>query len=288
MEMDAYCSSKLAGYAANAGSYDTTTLTSSNILTQWDLYLQYMTDQRVNRDRVQCRMTPAIYKLLKEATGLTRFVETSGGFRGVDRNVARLDGVQIIEVPSDMMKTAYDFTNGWAIGAGASQIGAILYDPTAIAAPIVYETSMISAPTAQSKGKWLYYERYYYDVFNLKQRGAGLFAAVAAPSLGALTVTSVAGTVASGDTLVTAAGDLIGMTGAPAAGLQLYYSAGNNAAVSCTYGAALPAGATWVAMNENPVTIGSQTAGKYVTVALVNVQKGVVIAAGDAVEVVKT
>jgi hypothetical protein len=87
---------------------------------------------------------------------------------------------------------------------------------------------------------------------------------------------------------VTAAGDLVGMTGAPAAGLQLYYSAGNNAAVSCTYGAALPAGATWVAMNENPVTIGSQTAGKYVTVALVNVQKGVVIAAGDAVEVVKT
>jgi hypothetical protein len=147
---------------------------------------------------------------------------------------------------------------------------------------------MMSAPTAQSKGKWLYYERYYYDVFALKQRGAGIFAAVAAPSLGALTVTSVAGTVASGDTVVTAAGDLIGMTGAPANGLKLYYSAGNNAAVSCTYGAGLPAGATWVAMGDNPATIGSQTAGKYVTVALVNVQKNVVVAAGNAVEVVKT
>jgi hypothetical protein len=187
-----------------------------------------------------------------------------------------------------MMKSAYDFTIGWAAAAGASQIGMIFYDPTAIAAPIVYETSMISAPTAQSKGKWLYYERYYYDVFSLKQRGAGIYAFVASPSLGALTVTSVAGTVASGDTVVTAAGDLIGMTGAPAAGLKLYYSAGNNAAVSCTYGAALPAGATWVAMSDNPVTIGSQTAGKYVTVALVNVEKNVVIAAGDAVEVVKT
>jgi hypothetical protein len=186
------------------------------------------------------------------------------------------------------MKTAYDFTDGWVASAGASQIGMILYDPASIAAPIVYDTSMISAPTAQSKGKWLYYERYYYDVFALKQRLAGIYAVVAAPSLGAMTVTSVAGTVTSGDTVVTAAGDLIGMTGAPANGLKLYYSAGNNAAVSCTYGAGLPAGATWVAMGDNPATIGSQTAGKYVTVALVNVQKNVVVAAGNAVEVVKT
>ena len=287
-EQDAYMASKLAGFAGEFGGIDSTTLSSSNILAQWDAWLEYMTDQRVNRDRVQCRMTPAVYKLLKEATGLTRFVETGEGFRGVDRNIARLDGVRIMEVPSDMMKTAYDFTNGWVVGAGASQIGMVLYDPASIAAPIVYDTSMLSAPTAQSKGKWLYYERYYYDVFALKQRGAGIFAAVAAPSLGALTVTSVAGTVASGDTVVTAAGDLIGMTGAPANGLKLYYSAGNNAAVSCTYGAGLPAGATWVAMGDNPATIGSQTAGKYVTVALVNVQKNVVVAAGNAVEVVKT
>lgn len=287
-EQDAYMSSKLAGFAGQFGGIDSTTLTSANILAQWDSYLEYMTDQRVNRDRVQCKMTPGVYKLLKEATGLTRFVETSEGFRGVDRNIARLDGVRIMEVPSDMMKTAYDFTNGWAIGGSASQIGMILYDPTAVAAPIVYDTSMLSAPTAQSKGKWLYYERYYYDVFSLKQRGAGIFAAVAAPSLGTLGVTSVAGTVASGDTVVTVTGDLIGLTGAPANGLKLYYSAGNNAAVSCTYGAGLPAGATWVAMNGNPVTIGSQTAGKYVTVALVNVEKNVVVASGNAVEVVKT
>ena len=288
MEQDAYMASKLAGFAGEFGGIDTTSLNASNILTQWDAWLEYMTDHRINRDRVQCRMTPAIYKLLKEATGLTRFVETAEGFRGVDRNIARLDGVRIMEVPSDMMKTAYDFTNGWAIGGGANQIGAILYDPSALAAPIVYDTSMISAPTAQSKGKWLYYERYYYGVFNLMQRGAGIFAAMAAPSLGTLTVTSVAGTVANGDSVITAKGDLIGMTGAPANGLKLYYSAGNNAAISCTYGAALPAGATWVAMGDNPATIGSQTAGKYVTVALVNVQKNVVVAAGNAVEVVKT
>lgn len=286
-EQDAYMASKLAGFAREFGGIDTTSLNSSNILAQWDAWLEYMTDHRINRDRVQCKMTPAIYKLLKEATGLTRFVETAEGFRGVDRNVARLDGVRITEIPSDMMKTVYDFTSGWAVGGSASQVGVILYDPSAIAAPIVYDTSMISPPTAQSKGKWLYYERYYYGVFSLLQRGAGIFAAVAAPSLGTLTVTSVAGTVASGDTVITAKGDLIGMTGAPADGLKLYYSAGNASTVitDVTYGGALPGGATWTEMTANPLTLNSQTAGKYCCVCLCNGSK--VIAAGEATEVVK-
>ena len=286
-EQDAYMSSKLAGFAGQFGGIDTTSLNSSNILAQWDAWLEYMTDHRVNRDRVQCRMTPAIYKLLKEATGLTRFVETAEGFRGVDRNIARLDGVRIIEVPSDMMKSSYDFTNGWAIAGGANQIGMILYDPTAIAAPIVYETSMISAPTAQSKGKWLYYERYYYDVFNLKQRGAGIFAAVAAPSLGTLAVTSVAGTVSNGDTVITATGDLINMTGAPADGLKLFYSSNNASTVitGVTYGGSLPGGATWHEMTSNPITLNSQTSGYYCCVCLVNGSK--VVAAGEATQVVK-
>ena len=288
-EQDAYMSSKIAGFAGQFGGIDTTTLTTSNILAQWDAYLEYMTNARINRDRVRCKMTPAVYKLLKEAAGITRFVDAATGIRNIDRNVGRLDGVLIEEVPADMMMSAYDFTNGWAIGAGATQIGLLMYDPYAIAAPIIYDTSMMSAPTAQSKGKWLYYERYYYGAFALNQRGAGFFANVAsAPTLGALNVTSVAGTAASGDTIVTATGDVIGKTGFAPDGYALYYTAGNSSAPSVTYGAGLPAGATWVEMTANPITLSSQTAGKYVTVALVNKQKNVAVAAGSAVEVVKT
>ena len=286
-EQDAYAASTLGGFAGAFGGIDTTSLNSSNILTQWDAAIAYMTDHRINRDRVQAKLTPDVYKLLKEATGLTRFVETGEGFRGVDRNIARLDGVRITEVPSDMMKTAYDFTNGWAIGGGANQIGMLLYDPAAIAAPIVYDTSMISPPTAQSKGKWLYYERYYYDVFSLKQRGAGIFAFMSAPSLADLVVTSVAGTVSNGDSVITVAGDYIGMTGAPADGLKLYYTANNASTVitGVTYGGALPGGATWNEMTSNPLTLSSQTSGRYCCVCLTN--NGKVIAAGEATEVVK-
>lgn len=172
-EMDAFLAAKLHSFVTTP---DTTTLTAANILEKWDTYLANMTDARVNRDRVEAYMTPAIYKLLKEAAGITRFVSTDEGYRGIDRNVARLDGVRITEVPSDIMKTAFDFSEGFAPANTAKQINLIMVDPLAVAAPVKYETSMMSAPTAQSKGKYLYYERYYYGAFAMPNRAAGIIA----------------------------------------------------------------------------------------------------------------
>jgi hypothetical protein len=288
-EQDAYIASKLASFAATFGGTDSSSLTSSTILDLWDTYLAYMTNARVNRDRVMCKMTPNTYKLLKEATGLTRFVETTAGIRDVDRNVARLDGVRVAEVPSDMMKTAYNFDvegGGFAVADGAGQIDLLLYDPMAVAVPVVYDSAMISAPTAQSKGKWLYYERHYYGAFALNQRGAGFFAHLSsAPSLGTLTVTSVAGT-ASGATIIGATGKGIGQNGHADDNLEMYITSGNNSAPSVTYGSALPDGVTWTKIAGVPVTLTSQTANKYVTVALVNKVTGKAVAAGSATEVV--
>ena len=287
-EMDAFLASKLAGFASAHGGVSTASLSSSSILTEWDNALEYMTNQRVNRDRVIAYMTPATYKLLKQATGISRFLEVTNGIQRVDRNVASLDGVEVVEVPADMMKTAYDFTNGWAIDAtNAQQINFILVDPEAVAAPVKYEISMLSAPTAQSKGKYLYYERYYYGAFMLDQRGAGVYAHLgAAPSLGSLTVTSVAGTATAGDTVVTATGKGIFGTGAPVEGMKLVYSV-NNAAVTLTYNAVPDATKTWVDMTNGAVIAG-QTAGKYITVALVNKETGKVVAGGNTTLVVKT
>lgn len=180
-EMDAYMASKLATVAlGTTGGASTVTLTSANILEEWDKGVEYMTNARVNRDRVRCAMTPAAFKLLKEAAGLTRFVDVTAGIQAVDRNVAKLDGIQITEVPADIMKTKFTFTTGFVAANDAQQINFILFDPMAIAAPIVYDQSMISAPTAQTKGKYLYYERYYYDVFVLNNRKAGVYASVVA------------------------------------------------------------------------------------------------------------
>ena len=284
-EQDAYMASKLAGFAQAHGGIVTTTPDASNILTLWDNALAYMTDQRVNRDRLRCKVIPSVYKLLKEATGLTRFVETGAGIQNVDRNIARLDGVQIEEVPSDMMKTAYDFTVGFAVAEGAAQINMLFYDSMAIAAPIIYDTSMISAPTAQSKGKYLYYERYYYDVFVLSQRQAGVYALLSAgPNLGALTVTSVAGS-ASGKSKITVSGDQILANGKAVAGTTLKYCKNENDAVSLTYGQVPNAGKTWTPLPENPAEL-ALTSSKVITVAQVNDETGFAIAGGHATQVV--
>ena len=169
-EMDAYLAAKLYSFV----TADTTALTAANILTTWDGYLEALTNARVNRDRVRAYMTPGTYKLLKQAAGITRFLDVGNGIQGIDRNVARLDGVNIREVPADIMKSSFDFTTGWTAATGAKQINMILVDPEAVAAPVKYETSMMSAPTAQSKGKYLYYERYYYGAFKLNNRAGGI------------------------------------------------------------------------------------------------------------------
>ena len=267
-EMDAYAASKLATFAQSFGTVDSTVLTKDNILETWDGYLAYMTDQRINRDRLVAYITPNAYKLLKEAAGITRFIDSGTGIRNIDRNVGKMDGVVIKEVPSDMMKTIYNFVVGWEIRESAQQINLLLVDPMAIIAPIVYETSMISAPTAQSKGKWLYYERYYYDVFALNNRRCGVLANIGSPVLVELNVTSVAG--ASNETVLT-----VDMK--PLLGQKLVYQL-NSADPSVTYGQDL---SSWKDLPANgTVTVDSQT---NATVALINTTKGAfAVAAGNA------
>ena len=286
-EMDAFLASKLAEFAGQFGGVSTQSLTSSSILTEWDNALEYMTNQRVNRDRVVAYMTPGTYKLLKQATGMTRFIEVTDGIRDVDRNIARLDGVTVVEVPADMMKTAYTFTEGWAIDtAHAAQINFLLVDPMAVAAPIKYETAMMSAPTAQSKGKYLYYERYYYGAFCLNQRGAGVYAHLAsAPSVGTLTVTSTAGT-AAGSTKIAVSGFGLEQDGTPVDNLVMKYCPNNSSdSISFTYGVA-PASGTWTEVAAAPFALASQTANYYIYVVLINKQTGGVVAAGKTQNVV--
>lgn len=269
-EMDAYAASKLASFAQGFGTVDSTVLSAENILATWDSYLAYMTDQRINRDRIVCKITPQAYKLLKEAAGITRFVQADTGIRNVDRNVGKLDGVLIEEVPSDIMQTSFDFTQGWVVNPGSQSINMILFDPLATIGPVVYDTSMMSAPAANTRGKYIYYERYYYDVFALNRRLPGIFCNIGNPTIGALTVTSVAGT-ASGNTQVSVAEP------APYGCVYLYQL--NSADPGVTYGQALTSGWTPLVQGQD-IAASSNT---NVTVALVNVARGnIAVAAGNA------
>lgn len=274
-EQDAYAASRLAEAASGFGTVDATTLTAANILETWDQYLAYMVDQRIPRDRIRAKMTPEAYKFLKEAAGITRFVEADTGIRNIDRNVGKLDGVSIMEVPSDVMMSAYDFTEGWEAMSAAQQINLLLYDPLAIAAPIVYDVSMMSAPTAQSKGKWLYYERYYYDVFVLKQRLPGVLANMsAAPSLGTVEFTTSAGADSTHTILNLPTSLPYGMA---------YMAQSGASEADVDYGEKLSSGWTEVQNGASLTTASGQT----ISVALVNKTKeNAAVALGSASAVV--
>lgn len=276
-EQDAYAVSKIAKAATGFGTVDSTALTAANILETWDTYLAYMVDQRVPRDRIRVKMTPDTYKLLKEAAGITRFVEADTGIRNIDRNVGKLDGVAIMEVPSDVMMSAYDFTEGWEVLPGAQQINMLMYDPLVIAAPVVYDVSMMSPPTAQSKGKWLYYERYYYDVFALNQRLPGIFANIsAAPTIGSFEFTTSAGADATHT--------ILNLPTSLPYGLDMVAKDGT-AAATVTYGTKLTTAAGWTKV-QNGASIETAS-GHIVTVALVNrTRKNEAVSVGSATVVV--
>lgn len=170
-EMDAYCVSKIHTDAVTQGvTDDNTVLTVNNILTVFDSYMEAMDDARVPQTGRILYVTPAVKTLIKQAKDIVRNISVDNNSTVLNRNISRIDEVEIISVPSDLMKTVYDFTNGWAVGTTAKQINMLLIHPVAVLTPVSYSFASMETPSAHSKGKYLYYEESFEDVFILNQR----------------------------------------------------------------------------------------------------------------------
>lgn len=176
-EMDKYMASKLyAELTTTGGTIDTTVATTANVL---ELFDDAMTEMDENEVPIEGRImyaTPAFIKLIKEADQITRMLNVRDTeSRAVNRMVHSLDDVEIKPVPSIRMKSAYDFTDGAVPGVAAKQINMILAHPGSMFAPQRYETVLLDPPSATTGGKWLYYERKYWDVFIIPQKRVGIF-----------------------------------------------------------------------------------------------------------------
>lgn len=170
-EMDAYCVSKIHTDAVAQGvTDDNTALTVNNVLTVFDSYMEAMDDARVPQTGRILYVTPAVKTLIKQAKDIVRNISVDNNSTVLNRNISRIDEVEIISVPSDLMKTVYNFTNGWAVGATAKQINMLLIHPIAVLTPVSYSFASMETPSAHSKGKYLYYEESFEDVFILNQR----------------------------------------------------------------------------------------------------------------------
>ena len=170
-EKDAYTISKIyADWVAEGKTADTTALNVDNVLAVFDKLMEQMDEALVPAQGRILYVTPAVKTLLKQASniGLSRNVQN--GENTINRVVDRLDEIKLISVPSFLMKTAYDFTTGFAPSDSAKQINLFLVHPSAILTPSKYAFVGMEAPAAGTKGDYIYYEKEYSDVFILNNR----------------------------------------------------------------------------------------------------------------------
>lgn len=175
-ELDKYRYSKLyADFVANGGVVDTTAITAANVLAIFDQLMQNMDDAGVPQSGRMLYLTPGMNTLLKQANNITRFIDVNGGTGVVNRTVHSLDDVTIVNVPSDRLKTVYDFTTGAVTGVGAKQINMILVHPSAVIAPIKRSAIYLWAPGTHTQGDgWLYQNRSYTDLFVIQNKVPGI------------------------------------------------------------------------------------------------------------------
>ena len=188
-EMDAYTVSKIyydwttsitgdAAHGAYTGKVaSTTALTVDTVLAEFDAMMLAMDNARVPVTGRVLYVTNEVKTMLKNAQisdsqAISRNLDLQSSNGNIDRRVNRLDEVEVIAVPAELMKTKYDFSdiNGWAPAADAKQINMMLILPTAVITPVSYSFSKLDEPTAITEGKYYYYEESFEDVFILNKK----------------------------------------------------------------------------------------------------------------------
>lgn len=171
-ELDVFRYSKLyAEFVANGGVVNTEVLTTANILTVFDKMMEDMDEAAVPQSGRMLKVTPKVYTMLKNAEKIQRTLDVSGA-KGINRNVRSLDEVTIVTVPSDRMKTSYDFSDGFITAVGAKQINMMLYHASAILAPVKVADVYLwnKGETPESAFGYLYQNRMYTDLFVIKAK----------------------------------------------------------------------------------------------------------------------
>lgn len=191
-EMDAYLISTLYSlWSAEDMTADTTELTANNVLAVFDKLMLAMDEARVPANGRILYVTNEVKTMLKQAAGISRSFNVQNGGNDINRNVSRIEEVEIIGVPSTLMRTSYDFSTGWAVKEDALQINMFLVHPSAVITPVSYQFSQLDPPSAVTEGKYIYFEESFEDVFILNKKKDGLQFNTSASPVSSLSATSL-------------------------------------------------------------------------------------------------
>lgn len=175
-ETDVYRLSKLyADYIALGETVDATAITAVNALTLFDAYMRDMDEAEVPEEGRILYVTPVVYETLKQAQQISRSIAVNTNNGQINRTVRALDDVKLVKVPSARMKSAYDFTNGFAPAAGALQMNMILVHPRSVIAVDKHSYIKLWPEGTHTQGDgWLYQNRKYGDLFLIDTRVKGV------------------------------------------------------------------------------------------------------------------
>lgn len=172
-EKQKYLVSKiLADWKALGNTADTTALTADNVLTKIDEIAEAMDEASVPVSGRMLYVTPSVNTLIKNAKQLSRYLGATDN--AIVRSLGRIDDFTIVSVPSDLMKSVYDFTQGATSGAGAKQIYMFAVHPLSVYTPENYTYVGLQEPTTLTQGKWAYFEEAFEDVFIINERAKGI------------------------------------------------------------------------------------------------------------------
>lgn len=171
-EIDAYRFAKIA-QGAYTGNRANGTLTSATVLGAFDDAQTALTNANVPEQGRLLFCTNEVYNLLKAST--TRMVMNHDESLG--RDIAEIDGVRIIRVPSTRFTVGWKKDNGEEGGyiAEGSHLNFILLHPSAVCPVVKHGVIRTWTPDEnQDADAWKLAERIYHDLFYmpLKNRGA--------------------------------------------------------------------------------------------------------------------
>lgn len=148
------------------------TVTVSNVLNKFDEMMDKMDEARVPQTGRILYADTYTKTMIDTAKESARFLSASD--EEVKRKLSRIDEVQIISVPTSMMKTAYTFyagneqsgqNNGYAAASTAKNVKMLLIHLSAVIPAINYEFAQLEEPSALSQGKYVYFEESFEDLF---------------------------------------------------------------------------------------------------------------------------
>ncbi len=174
-ETDCYRFSKLyTEYTTLGGEATQDATTAANILEKFDALMEQMDEDEVPGEGRLLYVTPAKYTLIKQAEKILRNIGLTKSAT-INRNVRNLDEVILKKIPSARMKTAYNFTEGYAPAETAKQMDMILVHPKSVIATDKHSYIKLWTPGSHTQGDgYLYQNRKYGDLFVIDTRIEGI------------------------------------------------------------------------------------------------------------------